>query len=604
MAGPPESPHTGLPALPPHAISLARPPLAGFESTREAKDHLAEGQFTDETQNLFTSIPLSKAIEEDNEAESSTRRSSLERIVHFAKSSVGYNRSTQNSETTTPNLSPTLRGLNGAQAVPLLPLHRQDAEAMDANEGEKPRSIVPDLPEDVKNEVRNLVRSHTRKIGGSVTYNARPESYVPAQAGTITPVAEQRGEDYVPRPEMFRSGILSQLLRLHAQDASAGNASTPPSRLQSRQSSPSRSGTSTPRWYQNAHQSSTASLLASASSTLGAAHAGVNAEPRRPRIKSRSASGNIIQSTLVRIFGTRTDEQAHISLNIAETLLRHKYLLRLSETLITFGAATHRVEDQLIASARSLEIPASFQYFPHFIQVNFSDPATHTSETHVVQGILGYVNMSKLEDVYEVYKEVIHDVSDLENGIKRLETLLTSPNLYGKWTLVIVTAFANMFVAPLFGARWIDLPISFTIGLLFGIHIQIVSRISNSFIYLMEVIGIIGTSFLARAFGSIAGGNIFCYSAIAQSSIALILPGYTILCGVLELQAKKLLAGSVRLVWAVLYCLFIAFSMAVGPTIYGALDKNATSATTCQRPIDIHWKFVFIPPFALWYVDR
>lgn len=40
-----------------------------------------------------------------------------------------------------------------------------------------------------------------------------------------------------------------------------------------------------------------------------------------------------------------------------------------------------------------------------------------------------------------------------------------------------------------------------------------------------EIVASIVISFLARAFGSIRGGSLFCFSALAQAGIALILPG-------------------------------------------------------------------------------
>lgn len=42
-----------------------------------------------------------------------------------------------------------------------------------------------------------------------------------------------------------------------------------------------------------------------------------------------------------------------------------------------------------------------------------------------------------------------------------------------------------------------------------------------------EIVAAILMAFLARMFGSINGGSLFCFSALAQSRIALILPGCT-----------------------------------------------------------------------------
>lgn len=88
--------------------------------------------------------------------------------------------------------------------------------------------------------------------------------------------------------------------------------------------------------------------------------------------------------------------------------------------------------------------------------------------------------------------------------------------------------------------------------------------------------------------------------ALAQSAIALILPGYTVLCGALELQAKSIIAGSVRLVYAIIYSLFLGFALTMGTAIYGVIDKEATSETVCREPLsgEGYWIFFFVPAFA------
>ena len=57
-------------------------------------------------------------------------------------------------------------------------------------------------------------------------------------------------------------------------------------------------------------------------------------------------------------------------------------------------------------------------------------------------------------------------------------------------------------------------------------------------------------SFLAAA---LASTGQFCFAAVASGSIVLILPGYIVLCGSLELANRSIISGSVRLVFSVLY---------------------------------------------------
>lgn len=127
----------------------------------------------------------------------------------------------------------------------------------------------------------------------------------------------------------------------------------------------------------------------------------------------------------------------------------------------------------------------------------------------------------------------------------------------------------------------------------------IIAPKSDLYSNIFEVSAAVLTSFLARAFGSIQNGNLFCFSALAQSSIALILPGYTVLCGSLELQSRNIVAGSVRMVYAVIYSLFLGFGITIGTSFYGGIDPHAVSDVSCRTSTPTWFPFIFVPPFTL-----
>lgn len=60
-----------------------------------------------------------------------------------------------------------------------------------------------------------------------------------------------------------------------------------------------------------------------------------------------------------------------------------------------------------------------------------------------------------------------------------------------------------------------------------------------------------------------------------------------------------MVAGSVRMVYAIIYSLFLGFGITIGTVVYGLMDANATSATTCQNPLTGFYKWPFVPAFTL-----
>ena len=195
--------------------------------------------------------------------------------------------------------------------------------------------------------------------------------------------------------------------------------------------------------------------------------------------------------------------------------------------------------------------------------------------------------------------EVIHDIIGVEEAIRRLDDITAQAIRFTPWQLVIFYGLASACVGPFaFSARLIDLPIIFVLGAILGIMQLIIAPLSGQYSNVFEILAVIITSFLARAAGSIRGGGLFCFSSMAQSSIALILPGYTVLRGSLELQSRCIVAGSVRLVYAIIYSLFLGFGLTIGTAIYGEIDHNATSETVCREPMPKYWFFFFVPAFA------
>jgi uncharacterized membrane protein YjjP (DUF1212 family) len=303
--------------------------------------------------------------------------------------------------------------------------------------------------------------------------------------------------------------------------------------------------------------------------------------------------------------------ELQIDVRIAETHSRQRYLLRLCKALMKYGAPTHRLEEYMCMTAKVLDVDGQFLYIPGCMVVSFDDATTHATDVKLVKAVQG-VDLGRLFDVHKIYKEVIHDVIDVGEATERIESIMKQKPLFNVWILILVHGFASASVGPFaFGARPIDMPIAFILGCLLGTLQLVLSPRSYLYSNVFEISAAVLTSFLARAFGSIPynGGRLFCFSALAQSSIALILPGYMVLCGSLELQSRSIVAGSVRMVYSIIYSLFLGFGITIGTSVYGLLDPNASSEYTCpaspiQNPYLQRLPFVLMFTFCLSTINQ
>ncbi|KAL9103023.1 MAG: hypothetical protein Q9163_001882 [Psora crenata] len=486
---------------------------------------------------------------------------------------------------------------------------------------------------------RRLMRYHGQKDSRK-WFQVQPDEPA-SKSGQTTPIAERDPVDYVPRPKQYREGVMGSLVKLYSeQDVGSTLANIPLASgainraqnerhsvshflFESEATTPTETPISSPaglpqspgtpksrtstkpkplKWYKKPRSYSTSSIadLASSSTSLAEPGRSRQATAVRSKRKQKPLSAQAVETMPDEHQGPpKVEDAIRIQMHVADVMQRKAFLLKICRALMAYGAPTHRLEEYMRMSARVLEIDGQFLYMPGCMLISFGDAAWHTTDVRLVR-CAQKVNISKLYETHVVYKEVIHDVINVEEAIERLDNVSNSADRFHKWWLIVVYGLASVCVGPFaFGARPIDLPIAFILGCLLGYMQLILAPRSDLYSNIFEISAAMLTSFIARAFGSINNGNTFCFSALAQSSIALILPGYTVLCGSLELQSKNIVAGSIRMVYAIIYSLFLGFGITVGTSIYGALDQKATSETSCKNPWPFWWEAIFVPPFTM-----
>lgn len=463
-------------------------------------------------------------------------------------------------------------------------------------------------------EAYKLVRAHTiqaRDENVSKQPFSRRNSFVSTVGSDATEVGADDQLEAIEldssKKHVSRGGVLSNLMQLYNSTVYQQPPGTKP-----RHGGDS-SGTSTPKWHQRNSQSNTSlTALLSAAQSLGSL--GMQSQnssqvslhdtmAQRPPLSGRKHSGGFIGAVRQSFLRPRIDAELRITMAIADVLQRQKFVLKLCKALMLFGAPTHRLEDYLKLTSRALEIDAQFLYIPGCMIVAFDDRSTHTSDVKLVRVVQG-IDLGKLNEVHTIYKNVLHGIINVDQGIRELDDQLEMPQLYKVGFVLFAYGLAAVCVGPFaFGSSFIDLPIQFLLGLVVGVLQLIVAPRSQLYANVFEIIATIVVSFVGRGFGSIRKKDsdefVFCFAALAQSSIALILPGYMVLCGALELQSKSIVAGSVRLLYAIVFSLFLSFGITIGSVMYGWMDTGATKATTCTSDISDYWRILFVPGFAL-----
>ncbi|CRG91614.1 hypothetical protein PISL3812_08664 [Talaromyces islandicus] len=403
------------------------------------------------------------------------------------------------------------------------------------------------------------------------------------------------GSDTESEPPIRGEGILSNLLRLHQQQQQQHSGRNTPVTPDS--------GATTPKkvkWYHKHSPNQSTMSLVGASLNMGSTGGALALDDLQKTVNSKRRKMHRKDPK---------DPKEHIAVRIANIISRQRYLMTLCRALMRFGAPSHRLEEYMQMTARVLDIHAQFLYLPGTMIMSFDDLATRTTEVKLVRVPQG-VDLARLEDTQDIYKNVVHEKTTVDEAVSQLEDVMGRPPKYPTWLVVLCYGFASASVGPFaFEARPIDMPIIFLLGCLLGLLQLVFAPRSSLYSNVFELLATIVTSFLARAFGSIQIGEtdgkpeyLFCFSSMAQSSIALILPGFLVLSSSLELQSHQIIPGSIRMVYAIIYSLFLGYGITVGTTIYGLMDGNANPYTTCSGPLIGNNEYVQRFPFVALYV--
>jgi uncharacterized membrane protein YjjP (DUF1212 family) len=223
---------------------------------------------------------------------------------------------------------------------------------------------------------------------------------------------------------------------------------------------------------------------------------------------------------------------------------RQEFLIKLARSLMSFGAPSHRIESQLVAAARILEVEAEFIHLPGIIICSFGDQELGCSETHFVK-CGGRLSLGALHKVHLIYRSVVHDEISAKQATEQLEALLVAAPLYSVLFRCFLAFCLSALICPLaFGGSFLDMWIAgaaaFILACLqlrvaqksalyanvfeYSIHLYfIILALIKSFRITISIL----VSFVARGLSSIRS-QIFCYTAISSSGIICILPGYLI----------------------------------------------------------------------------
>ncbi|KAF9076107.1 hypothetical protein BDP27DRAFT_1442803 [Rhodocollybia butyracea] len=291
--------------------------------------------------------------------------------------------------------------------------------------------------------------------------------------------------------------------------------------------------------------------------------------------KKLSINPAAITTGVTSVLLQRSRRPSIIARHVKDIQVRQHFLLKLSKALLSFGAPSHRITSQLAAAALILGVEAEFVHLPNIIIVSVKKDASSTSSRTYFVRATGRVALTSLHQVHSIYREVLHDKIGADEGTQALRKLLREHPIYPLYFRCILAFFAaSVICAVSFGGSFLDMWFSGLCACALQYLGLNAAHKSAMYANVYEISVSIIVAFVARALSNIPG-NFFCYSAISSAGVVLILPGFTVLVSALELMSRNMFCGSVRIVYAVIYTLFLGFGLTIGSDFYLVVDRRA-----------------------------
>ncbi|GAA5919899.1 hypothetical protein JCM1841_002103 [Sporobolomyces salmonicolor] len=302
------------------------------------------------------------------------------------------------------------------------------------------------------------------------------------------------------------------------------------------------------------------------------------------------------------------DRRVFITAHVAAIIERQEFILKLARTFMMFGAPSHRLESQIQATARVLELPQCHAvYLPGVMLINFGDPTTCTSEVKFLKQAAG-LDMGKLKSTYWIYHKVIRDKISVTDAAEQLDELMGSWPKYSLVQNMLFGGIASAAILPSgFNGSLADCLIVIPLGSLL-VFVQVLLARNDLYASLFEITIACLNAMIA---GVLSYSSFFCFYSVAAGGIVLVLPGFIVLSGALELANRCIVSGAVRITYSILYALFLGFGLSIGALVSTRGSHHTVQAAdyTCKalrdsgpfyrRTIPKYVYFFTIPLFLL-----
>ena len=242
------------------------------------------------------------------------------------------------------------------------------------------------------------------------------------------------------------------------------------------------------------------------------------------------------------------------------------FILALGRALHRYGTPAHRLEQALRTCCDRLGIEAELFTTPTTIIMSFGRPTELKTRMLRVDG--GELDMGKLALVDAIADRVAAHALSAADGVIELDRIQAGPPQFGPAISALAGGVASAALAVFFDGGLSDVLVAGALGLVIALLGQFVAR-STDQARMFELLGA-GVASLAAGLASAIWPTLN-PSLVTIASLIVLLPGLSLTVAMTELATRNLIAGTARLMSAVIVLLELVVGVALGERIAKAL---------------------------------
>lgn len=269
------------------------------------------------------------------------------------------------------------------------------------------------------------------------------------------------------------------------------------------------------------------------------------------------------------------------------------FIIKLGSALHTYGTPSYQLEQAMRKTMERMQVRGELFAQPTglFVTVH-SQGQAHTS---IIRVEPGETNLEKLALIDELTQRVNRGEVSTEEGIAAVNAILNAPPRYGTVLQILSYSVGSATVCRFLEGGWREILVSAFIGLLIGFWAVFCGRVLSAS-FLFEPVA----AALSAAIAIFVARKVFQCSVyeITLAGLIAALPGLTMTTAMKELAMRHLVAGTVRVAWASLVFMEIAFGVALGSQVTKLFEGPLPRIEPVALPLWTIWVALIIAPVA------